>query len=88
MRLTNNTYGIRNINEKITGTVKSIHFYKFQTVNDAIKDYAQKFDNWRDLYFKDISLTSAKAKTFTDEVNKAITDNKKIDKDTLYSKVK
>ena len=88
MRLTNNTYGIRNINEKITGTVKSIHFYKFQTVNDAIKDYAQKFDNWRDLYFKDISLTSAKAKTFTDEVNKAVTDNKKIDKDTLYSKVK
>jgi|TARA_A100001015_G_C14656363_1_gene581263 hypothetical protein len=88
MRLTNNTYGIRNINEKITGTVKSIHFYKFQTVNDAIKDYAQKFDNWRDLYFKDISLTSAKAKTFTDEVNKAVTDNKKLDKDTLYSKVK
>ena len=88
MRLTNNTYGIRNINEKITGTVKSIHFYKFQTVNDAIKDYAQKFDNWRDLCFKDISLTSAKAKTFTDEVNKAVTDNKKLDKDTLYSKVK
>ena len=88
MRLTNNTYGIRNINEKITGTVKSIRFYKFQTVNDAIKDYAQKFDNWRDLYFKDISLTSAKAKTFTDEVNKAVTDNKRLDKDTLYSKVK
>ena len=55
MRLTNNTYGIRNINEKISGTVRTIHFYKYQTVNDAIKDYAQKFENWRDLYFKDLS---------------------------------
>ncbi len=88
MRLTNNTFFLRNLKENISGTVSGIHFYKYKTLNEAIKDYAQKFDNWRDLYFKDLSLTSAKAKTFTDEVNKAVTDNKKIDKDTLYSKVK
>ena len=52
MRLTNNTFFLRNIKENISGTVSGIHFYKHQTVNDAIKDYRQKFDNWRDLISK------------------------------------
>ena len=88
MRLTNNTYGIRNINEKISGTVRTIHFYKYQTVNDAIKDYAQKFDNWRDLYFKDLSLTKGKADTFVAEIKKSISTNKKLVKEEIYEKVK
>ena len=88
MRLTNNTYGIRNINEKISGTVRTIHFYKYQTVNDAIKDYAQKFENWRDLYFKDLSLTKGKADTFVAEIEKAISTNKKLVKEEIYEKVK
>ena len=88
MRLTNNTYGIRNINEKISGTVRSIHFYKYQTVNDAIKDYAQKFENWRDLYFKDLSLTKGKADTFVAEIKKSISTNKKLVKEEIYEKVK
>ena len=88
MRLTNNTYGIRNINEKISGTVRTIHFYKYQTVNDAIKDYAQKFENWRDLYFKDLSLTKGKADTFVAEIEKAISTNKKLVKEEIYQKVK
>ena len=88
MRLTNNTYGIRNINEKISGTVRTIHFYKYQTVNDAIKDYAQKFENWRDLYFKDLSLTKGKADTFVAEIEKAISTNKKLLREEIYEKVK
>ena len=88
MRLTNNTYGIRNINEKISGTVRTIHFYKYQTVNDAIKDYAQKFENWRDLYFKDLSLTKGKADTFVEEIKKSISTNKKLVKEEIYEKVK
>ena len=88
MRLTNNTYGIRNINEKISGTVRTIHFYKYQTVNDAIKDYAQKFENWRDLYFKDLKLTKGKADTFVAEIEKAISTNKKLVKEEIYEKVK
>ena len=88
MRLTNNTYGIRNINEKISGTVRTIHFYKYQTVNDAIKDYAQKFENWRDLYFKDLSLTKGKADTFFAEIKKSISTNKKLVKEEIYEKVK
>ena len=88
MRLTNNTYGIRNINEKISGTVRTIHFYKYKTVNDAIKDYAQKFDNWRDLYFKDLSLTKGKADTFVAEIKKSISTNKKLVKEEIYEKVK
>ena len=88
MRLTNNTYGIRNINEKISGTVRSIHFYKYQTVNDAIKDYAHKFENWRDLYFKDLSLTKGKADTFVAEIKKSISTNKKLVKEEIYEKVK
>tara|TARA_Y100001937_G_scaffold127161_1_gene198492 strand:- start:357 stop:623 length:267 start_codon:yes stop_codon:yes gene_type:complete len=88
MRLTNNTYGIRNINEKISGTVKTIHFYKYQTVNDAIKDYAQKFENWRDLYFKDLSLTKGKADTFVSEIKKSISTNKKLFREEIYEKVK
>ena len=88
MRLTNNTYGIRNINEKISGTVRTIHFYKYQTVNDAIKDYAQKFENWRDLYFKDLKLTKGKADTFVAEIEKAISTNKKLVKEEIYKKVK
>tara|TARA_B100000242_G_scaffold254267_1_gene196932 strand:- start:207 stop:473 length:267 start_codon:yes stop_codon:yes gene_type:complete len=88
MRLTNNTYGIRNINEKISGTVRTIHFYKYQTVNDAIKDYAQKFENWRDLYFKDLSLTKGKADTFVAEIKKSISTNKKLVKEEIYEKVK
>ena len=88
MRLTNNTYGIRNINEKISGTVRTIHFYKYQTVNDAIKDYAQKFENWRDLYFKDLSLTKGKADTFVAEIKKSISTNKKLVKEEIYEKIK
>ena len=88
MRLTNNTYGIRNINEKISGTVRTIHFYKYQTVNDAIKDYAQKFENWRDLYFKDLKLTKGKADTFVAEIKKSISTNKKLVKEEIYEKVK
>ena len=88
MRLTNNTYGIRNINEKISGTVRTIHFYKYQTVNDAIKDYAQKFENWRDLYFKDLSLTKGKAAPFVAEIKKSISTNKKLVKEEIYEKVK
>ena len=88
MRLTNNTYGIRNINEKISGTVRTIHFYKYQTVNDAIKDYAQKFENWRDLYFKDLSLTKGKADTFVSEIKKSISTNKKLFREEIYEKVK
>ena len=88
MRLTNNTYGIRNINEKISGTVRTIHFYKYQTVNDAIKDYAQKFENWRDLYFKDLSLSKGKADTFVAEIKKSISTNKKLVKEEIYEKVK
>ena len=88
MRLTNNTYAIRNINEKISGTVRTIHFYKYQTVNDAIKDYAQKFENWRDLYFKDLSLTKGKADTFVAEIKKSISTNKKLVKEEIYEKVK
>ena len=88
MRLTNNTYGIRNINEKISGTVRTIHFYKYQTVNDAIKDYAQKFENWRDLYFKDLSLTKGKADTFVAEIKKSISTNNKLVKEEIYEKVK
>ena len=88
MRLTNNTYGIRNINEKISGTVRTIHFYKYQTVNDAIKDYAQKFENWRDLYFMDLSLTKGKADTFVAEIKKSISTNKKLVKEEIYEKVK
>ena len=57
MRLTNNSYFIRNFKETIQGTVSGIYFYKYKTVNEAIKEYAQKFDNWRDLYFKDLKLT-------------------------------
>ncbi len=88
MRLTNNTYGIRNINEKISGTVRTIHFYKYQTVNDAIKDCAQKFENWRDLYFKDLSLTKGKADTFVAEIKKSISTNNKLVKEEIYEKVK
>ena len=88
MRLTNNTYGIRNLNENIKGTVSGIYFYKYKTVNEAIKDYAQKFDNWKDLYFKDITLTSAKAKTFVSEIEKSISANKKLVKSEIYEKVK
>ena len=88
MRLTNNTFFIRNLKENIKGTVSGIHFYKYKNVNEAIKRYAQKFDNWRDLYFSDLKLTTTKAKTFTDEVNKAVSDNKKLDKTVVYNKVK
>ena len=88
MRLTNNTFFLRNLKENISGTVSGIHFYKYKTVNEAIKDYAQKFDNWRDLYFKDLSLTKAKAETFVTEIEKSISANKKLVKEEIYQKVK
>jgi len=88
MRLTNNTFGIRNLKENTSGTVSGIYFYKYKTVNEAIRDYAQKFNNWRDLYFKDITLTSAKAKTFVSEIEKSISANKKLVKEEIYEKVK
>ena len=88
MRLTNNTYGIRNLQENIKGTVSGIYFYKYKTVNDAIKEYAQKFDNWRDLYFKDLKLTKSKADKFVSEIEKSISANKKLVKDEIYEKVK
>ena len=88
MRLTNNTFFLRNIKENISGTVSGIHFYKHQTVNDAIKDYAQKFDNWRDLYFKDVLLTKAKAEIFVQEIKKSISNDKKLVKTEIYEKVK
>jgi len=88
MRLTNNTYGIRNLQENIKGTVSGIYFYKYKTVNDAIKEYAQKFDNWRDLYFKDLKLTKSKADTFVSEIERSISANKKLVKDEIYEKVK
>tara|TARA_Y100001972_G_scaffold109500_1_gene140432 strand:+ start:401 stop:691 length:291 start_codon:yes stop_codon:yes gene_type:complete len=88
MRLTNNTFGIRNLKENIQGTVSGIYFYKYKTVNEAIKDYAQKFENWRDLYFKDIKLTKGKADTFVAEIEKAISTNKKLLREEIYEKVK
>ncbi len=88
MRLTNNTYFIRDVRENIKGTVSGIYFYKYKTVNEAIKDYAQKFDNWKDLYFKDLKLTKAKAETFVTEVQKSISANKKLVKEEIYEKVK
>ena len=88
MRLTNSTFGIRNLNENIKGTVSGIYFYKYKTLNEAIKEYAQKFDNWKDLYFKDLNLTKAKAETFVTEVKKAISANKKLVKEEIYEKVK
>ena len=88
MRLTNNTYGIRNLQENIKGTVSGIYFYKYKTVNDAIKEYAQKFDNWRDLYFKDLKLAKSKADPFVSEIEKSISANKKLVKDEIYEKVK
>ena len=88
MRLTNNTYAIRNLKENIQGTVSGIYFYKYKTVNEAIKDYAQKFDNWRDLYFQDLKLTKGKAETFVTEIQKSISANKKLVKEEIYQKVK
>ena len=88
MRLTNNTFFLRNLKENISGTVSGIHFYKYKTVNEAIKDYAQKFDNWRDLYFKDLKLTKGKADTFVAEIEKSISANKKLVKEEIYKKVK
>ena len=88
MRLTNNTYSIRNFSENIQGTVSGIYFYKYKTVNQAIKDYAQKFENWQDLYFKDLKLTKGKADTFVAEIEKAISTNKKLVKEEIYEKVK
>ena len=57
-------------------------------MNDAIKDYAQKFENWRDLYFKDLSLTKGQADTFVAEIKKSISKNKKLVKEEIYEKVK
>ena len=88
MRLTNNTYAIRNLKENIQGTVSGIYFYKYKTVNEAIKDYAQKFDNWRDLYFKDLPLTKEKAEIFATEVKNAIDNNEKLVRSKIYKKVK
>ena len=88
MRLTNNTYSIRNFSENIQGTVSGIYFYKYKTVNQAIKEYAQKFENWQDLYFKDLKLTIGKADTFVAEIEKAISTNKKLVKEEIYEKIK
>ena len=43
MRLTNNTYGIRNLQENIKGTVSGIYFYKYKTVNDAITEIIEAY---------------------------------------------
>ncbi len=88
MRLTNNSYFIRNFKETIQGTVSGIYFYKYKTVNEAIKEYAQKFDNWRDLYFKDIKLTKGKADIFVAEIEKSLSTNKKLVKEEIYEKIK
>ena len=83
-----NTLLLRNINTKIDGKVNAIFFYKHKNVNDAIKDYAQKFDNWRDLYFKDLPLTKEKAEIFATEVKNAIDNNEKLVRSKIYKKVK
>ena len=79
---------LRDINQEVKGTVNGIFFYKFKNVNDAIKDYAQKFDNWRDLYFKGLPLTKEKAEIFVQEIKKSISNNKKLVKTEIYEKVK
>ena len=88
MRLRNNTYHLRNLKENIDGKISGIYFYKYKTVNQAIKEYAQKFENWQDLYFKDLKLTKGKADTFVAEIEKAISTNKKLVKEEIYEKIK
>lgn len=79
---------LRKIDHDIKGKVSGIFFYKNKKVNNAIKDYAQKFDNWKDLYFKDLSLSKGKADTFIAEIEKSISANKKLVKEEIYEKVK
>lgn len=79
---------LRDINHDIKGKVNGIFFYKDKKVNKAILDYAQKFDNWKDLYFKDLSLTKSKAKIFVTEIEKSISTSKKLVKTEIYEKVK
>ena len=88
MRLRNNTYHLRNLKENIDGKISGIYFYKYKTVNDAIKEYAQKFSNWSELYFKDIKLDDDKAKIFISDLNNAVSKNKKLVKEENYKKLK
>ena len=88
MRLRNNTYHLRNLKENIDGKISGIYFYKYKTVNDAIKEYAQKFSNWSELYFKYIKLDDDKAKIFISDLNNAVSKNKKLVKEEIYKKLK